>query len=499
VRPAALRALTAPEQMSVTRPTHHGSARARLSAVLAALVAAASVLLVPLPAAAADPPSFVILLDGLCSELPAGAPYTASFTGADGLAARLEPAAANGGAVVGYSYTGGAVDGAGNWVPAAYGCPDSRDHSLAHAVDALDRQVTAIANAHAGARFHLVGFSLGGAVAFGYLGRLIVDATTLPGSASLASVTTLDAPLGGAPFVELLCGFAPDVCGGRPIPADDSALRDLSLIWMSATGSPAGGKREIVSRLLDPGVAANTTTVVGPPAPISNQAVAAAAAARGTAVLTIGNIRDWLYAPAGPNAGSLSFLDTQWLTTDPRGAGVHARSISAGPGSCPAAKGDLAASFGCNHGLVTRDASVATAISTLIAGRTPAMAATCGGGVGNCLSLPPRPATKVNSVIAANLVSGGGRFVTSAVKVKKGGRATLLFSTSPKAAGRPIEIWGRGKTGSYRYMTTRTADRNGVVRYYTPPITAWAAIQARYAGDYVNGPGVSPGRVVTIR
>src|SRR5262249_36996549 len=155
--------------------------------------------------------------------------------------------------------------------------------------------------------------------------------------------------------VELLCGFAPDVCGGKPIPADDSALRDLSLIWTSATGSPAGGKREIVSRLGDVEVAANTTTVLGPSAPISNQAVATAPAARGIAVLTIGNVRDWLYAPAGPTAGSLTFLDTQWLTTDPRGAGIHARALSAGPGSCPAAKGDLAASFGCNHALVTRD------------------------------------------------------------------------------------------------------------------------------------------------
>jgi hypothetical protein len=485
--------------MFATRPTHRGSARTRVLGVLAALVAAASTLLVPLPAAAADPPTFVILIDGLCSELPAGAQVTAAFAGPDGLAARLAPSATNGGGVVGFSYTGGIVDPAGHWVPAAYGCPDSRDHSLADAVDHLDRQITALATAHPGSRFDLVGFSLGGAVAFGYLAQQVVDNTALPGGASLQSVTTLDAPLGGAPFVELLCGFAPDMCGGRPVPADDSALRDLSLIWTSATGSPAGGKREIVSRLGDIAAAANTTTVLGPPAPVSNQAVAAAAAARGTAVLTIGNVRDWLYAPAGPNAGSLTFLDTQWLTTDPRGSGVHARTINAGPGSCPAAKGDLAASFGCNHALVTREGSVAVAINGLIAGRTPAMAATCGGGVGNCLSLPPRPATRVTSVIAANVVSGGGRFVTSAVKVKKGGRATLLFKTSPTAAGKPIEIWGRGKTGSYRYMTTRTADRNGVVRYYTPPITAWAALQARYAGDYVNGPGVSPGRVVTVR
>lgn len=487
--------------MSVTRLTHPGSGIRRILALLTAFLAAASALLMPPPALAVDAaaPSYVVLLDGLCSELPAGAPYTATFDGSDGLAARLAAGATNGGAVVGYSYTGGLVDPTGHWVPGAYACADSRDQSLSADVDALDRQIAAILAAHPGARFHLVGFSLGGAVAFGYLARLASEGWPLPGSASLRSVTTLDAPLGGAPFVELLCGFAPDVCGGRSDPAPHSALRDLSLTWTSASGIPAGGTRELASRVGDPAIAASGTAFVGPSAPLTNQAVAAAAAARGISILTVGNVRDWLYAPAGPNAGPLAFLDTQWVTTDPRGAGVHARAISAGPGACPAESGDLAASFGCNHALVVRDAGVATAINALIAGGTPALAATCGGGIGNCLSLPPRPATKVTAVIAANVVRGGGRFVTSAVTVRKGGRATLLFATSPSAAGRSIEIWGRGRTGSYRYMTSRTADRNGVVRYYTPPITAWAAIQARYPGDYVNGPGVSPGRVVTVR
>jgi hypothetical protein len=226
--------------------------------------------------------------------------------------------------------------------------------------------------------------------------------------------------------------------------------------------------------------------------------VAAAAASRGTTVLTIGNLRDWMFAPAGPAAGTLTFLDSQWLTTDPRSAGVHARAITSGPSSCPAGA-DLAAAYGCNHPLVTRDEAVAGAILAAMAGRAPELAATCTAGAGACLALPPRPAMTVKATVAAGIVSGGGRFGTAAVSVRSGGRATILFATSPSRPGAVLEIWGRSAKGSYRFMTTRVADGRGIVRYFTPPITGWAAIQARFRGDYSSGPGVSPGRVVTVR
>ncbi len=470
--------------MTVTSPATAARPRA-LTILVALFIGLAGIVLPATNARAADAPSFAILIDGLCSELASGADVTVNFSGTGGIEQRLTAAGWSAESIVGYSYRGGTIDAGGQWVPTPYGCEDSRDQGLASAVDHLEDQVAALAAAHPGARIHLIGFSQGGLVGFGFLARLAAAGWAMPAGASLASVVTLDTPLGGAPFIEFLCTFAPDYCGGRSTPAEESTLRDMGAIWDTGLDHPAGGNRSIAQRL-GAGLA-------------SNQSLALTAArSHGVKVMTVGNVRDWLYAPAGPDAGTLSFLDTQWLTSDDGGAGIFARAINAGPSSCPLSE-DLASSYGCNHPLSTRDAAVGSAIVTVLAGGRPSSAKSCPGGTGNCLSLPPRPSTLIKATIAAGVVSGGGRFGTGAVTVKSGGRATLLFSTSPAAAGRPVEIWGRGKTGVYRYMTTRVADARGVVRYYTPPITGWAAIQARYAGDYVNGAGVSAGRVVTVR
>jgi hypothetical protein len=76
---------------------------------------------------------------------------------------------------------------------------------------------------------------------------------------------------------------------------------------------------------------------------------------------------------------------------------------------------------------------------------------------------------------------------------------TLRFATSPPLARVKLEIWARGRTGAYHFLTSRLGDSAGVVRYYSPPVTAWTAFQARFAGDFGHGPGVSAGRVVTAR
>lgn len=467
-------------------PLPGGAARRRSLVSLFCLAVAVASLGVPATGLrAADAPSFVILVDGLCSELPVGAQVTSTFSAPGGLVERLRIAGWPDTAIAGYSYRGGAPDAFGLWQPLPYACTDSRDQGLAADVDLLESQVIAIAATHPGAVFHLVGFSQGGLVAFGYLARIAARADwALPAGASLGSVTTLDAPLGGAPFVDLLCGYAPDICGGSPIPGTNSALHDMSAIWDTGTGHPAGAMRSVAARVAD--------------SRLTNQAVALAAAGHGVTVLTIGNVRDWLYAPIGPDAGTLAFLDTQWLTTDPRGAGVHARAIDSGPSGCPAAAGDLAASYGCNHVLVTRDAAVGAAVLAVISHEAPMLTKTCAAGRGNCLALPPRPATLVKSVIAPGIVSGGGKFGTAAASVKSGGRATILFTTSPALPGATLEIWGRSATGAYMFMTTRRADSHGVVRYYTPPITGWAAIHARYPGDFVHGTGVSLARVMVV-
>jgi len=48
-------------------------------------------------------------------------------------------------------------------------------------------------------------------------------------------------------------------------------------------------------------------------------------------------------------------------------------------------------------------------------------------------------------------------------------------------------------------VTSRIADATGAVRYYAPPVAAWTAFQARFAGDLASGAAVSPGRVADIR
>jgi hypothetical protein len=438
----------------------------------------------PAPVAAADAPRFAILIDGLCSELPAATALTSAFTGADGLAARLAADGWPADSIVGFSYQGGTVDANGLWQPAPYSCADSRDRGLASDALLLERQVDALATAHPGAAFSLIGFSQGGAVAYAFLARYAAaDGWALPAGGHLAAVATLDSPLGGLPFVDVLCSVSPETCGGSS-PSPTSSLADFAAIWNAGSGHPAGADRSIAARI-GQGSA-------------SNQALGGAAAAHGVSVLTVGNVRDWLYAPAGPDAGTLNFLDTQWLTTDPEGAGVYGLAIDSGPSSC-AVGANLGADFGCNHGLVTRDATAAAAVVGLADGRRPAISSSCVGGRGGCISLPPRPSVIVSSRIAGGLVTSGGTFVTSAVSVPRGGRATLLITTSPALAGAHVQIWARTKTGAYVFVSSRVADPHGIVRYYTPPVTTWTAYQAKYLGDYVNGPGVSSGRVVTPR
>src|SRR5205814_4101952 len=171
----------------------------------------------------------------------------------------------------------------GKWQPAPYDCDQSRDQPLRRDVEVLDAQLGAIAQAHPGAAFHLVGFSLGGLVAFGEIGRLAtVDNWIIGGGGRLATVVTLDSPLGGAPFVDEVCALAPDICGGAPIPEPDSVLRDFSAIWGSGARSPAGGRHSVLAALSSQAGAASPVITRG------NQALAMEAAGdHGVKVLTV--------------------------------------------------------------------------------------------------------------------------------------------------------------------------------------------------------------------
>ena len=113
--------------------------------------------------------------------------------------------------------------------------------------------------------------------------------------------------------------------------------------------------------------------------------------------------------------------------------------------------------------------------------------------------LPPRPATSISGGIAPGVVTSGGRFGPGPAMVSSGGRVTLRFATSEALGRAKLEVWARSRNGAYHFVTSRIADSAGVVRYYSPPITVWTAFEAKFAGDFEHGPGVSPGRVVTVR
>ena len=121
--------------------------------------------------------------------------------------------------------------------------------------------------------FHLVGFSQGGLIAFAELARLAtVDDWTLPNDGRIATVVTLDSPLGGLPFVEQLCALAPDVCGGRPMPDPNSSLFDMGAIWTTGTGHPAGADRSVASLFSGPSIQAAAGCATRPwrlPPPVS--------------------------------------------------------------------------------------------------------------------------------------------------------------------------------------------------------------------------------------
>ena len=107
--------------------------------------------------------------------------------------------------------------------------------------------------------------------------------------------------------------------------------------------------------------------------------------------------------------------------------------------------------------------------------------------------------TITSSIARGVVTTGTSGFTTSAVRVPAGSRVTLRFSGGSRLAGARVEIWTRTRTGSYRFLTSRTADALGNVRFHPSPVRAWTAYQARFPGDLVYGPSVSAGRVADIR
>ena len=467
----------------------HLARRLAFAVLAATLIALSGVPSRATPATAAPGArqSVVILIGGLCSSLTSGA-LPGAFSQSNGLATRLRGAGWTADEILAYSYRGGSVDGSGRWVADPHACDETRDGTIPEAVAVLDSQVRAYLGAHPDTDVHIAGFSQGGLVAFAYLALLYQAGTwSMPGGGRLASVVSFDSPLGGLPFVEAACGLAGDVCAASQPGPPPPSLVDMSTVWNSGTGAegvanPAGADRS-VGRLF--GLS------------LTNQALAAAGASRGVTVLSIGNVRDWVYAPIGLFRSVVNFTDTQWFRSGAAGTGVYARVIDSGPEACPSSNANGAS---CNHDRVLTDRAALDAAIAAFTGRVPGASTTCAAGRGGCVTLQPRPPSSLSSAIATGVVTtGSSGFRTGAVKVPAGSRVTLRFVGGRAVAGARVEIWTRTKTGAYRLLTSRTADSGGVVRYYAPPVTAWTAYQARFPGSLSYGPSVSPGRVADIR
>jgi len=162
------------------------------------------------------------------------------------------------------------------------------------------------------------------------------------------------------------------------------------------------------------------------------------------------------------------FLVRSGSTTDPRGAGVHARSITSGV-LVPAAAGDLAAAYGCNHALVTRDEAVAGAVLAAMAGHAPALATTARRGPGHARAATPAAMTVSDD-------RGGDRVGRRQGSERRPSASEAAQSDDPLldvafATRRGARDLGPQREGPYRFMTTRIADPRGIVRYFTPPIT----------------------------
>lgn len=109
-----------------------------------------------------------------------------------------------------------------------------------------------------------------------------------------------------------------------------------------------------------------------------------------------------------------------------------------------------------------------------------------------------KTAVTLTDAIAAGVNRGTSGFTTTSVFVKRGTYVTYLVRTSPNLAGHVVEIWLRSKTGTWVRTTSRLVAADGTAHYYLR-ITAWTAIQARFAGDTTYSPAASHARIAYTR
>lgn len=289
-----------------------------------------------------------------------------------------------------YSYVGSGPN-TGNPIP--YNCQDTFSQPIAADIQHLHEQLTRILAAQpvgTETDLYLVGHSLGGAIALGYLDFLEQGLLApLPPTAHLKAVITLDSPVGGVSSAYTI-GLAVQLAFSKNCSLNGITLaspKDLSTVYSSVqltTGPDDAGPDPLGAQasflvLAPPG------TTLPRPLPSNEDLVEKARVDLGTSVLTIGNQNDFLWNLGACAAGLLrvagDIRDTQYVEDDGSSTGTYARSIASAPSTCPTS--DAKQLVPASHMVVLSDAQVQAAIGNFLApipsgggGATPSPLAT---------------------------------------------------------------------------------------------------------------------------
>ncbi len=309
-----------------------------------------------------------------------------------------------------------------------YSCVDTFTHTIDQDVRTLDLQIKNQLASNPNTDIYLIGHSLGGVVALGYVEFLIekLGGVSLPSTASLKTVITLDSPIGGVHDSNYLTDTryifrTPKITftiGHIPITFTNSAFckglesdqfkspTELTKAFASASkdvavddtgpfvADPQGAGASI---LAIPSITLPTPlpfpSPLGNPLPTNEELAEQAQTQFGTSFLSIGNERDFLWKP-GTCAQFLNkhadtslptnipdFIDTQWLEDEGNGNGLYGRDFADGYSICAG----ITFANGLNHTKVLTNTHVQTAIGNFL---TPIKSGAVGGAP-TPLSIPP--------------------------------------------------------------------------------------------------------------
>ena len=248
----------------------------------------------------------------------------------------------------------------------AYSCPDTFSQTIPTYVEYLRNQLYGYLTTHPNTDVYLIGHSFGGAIAFAFMEDVVRKGGIINGG-RIAGVTTLDSPVGGIPAgiggaYETLLEHAFKSISGCETTSKFTALDSLTATFNRNTNisvTPYGSGDLILPQKGD--------------IPHSNQYFAEKVAHdTKTAVLTLGNTRDYIYdlnvCPHSYGIGPSELLSTQWIQDKGSGSLVYARDIAAGTKSCP-----TLSQSEINHSVVFSNSGAVTAIVQFVKGQTPTL------------------------------------------------------------------------------------------------------------------------------